>query len=72
MLHGCRSARVRIHLSNTIRATWSTDRAGRDRRKSGPVGLEKMTPEDPFLAKGVRSSPTVTMPISSATISKRP
>ena len=23
-------------------------------RKSGPVGLEKITPEDPFLAKGVR------------------
>src|SRR5205085_10493603 len=23
-------------------------------RKTGPVGLEKMTPEDPFLAKGVR------------------
>ena len=23
-------------------------------RKSGPVGLEKVTPEDPFLAKGVR------------------
>jgi chemotaxis protein MotA len=23
-------------------------------RKSGPVGLEKMNPEDPFLAKGVR------------------
>jgi chemotaxis protein MotA len=23
-------------------------------RKSGPVGLEKMTPEDPFLAKGIR------------------
>jgi chemotaxis protein MotA len=23
-------------------------------RKSGPVGLEKITPEDPFLAKGIR------------------
>src|SRR5215813_1981602 len=23
-------------------------------RKSGPVGLEKVTPDDPFLAKGVR------------------
>src|SRR3954464_996757 len=23
-------------------------------RKSGPIGLEKMTPEDPFLAKGIR------------------
>jgi chemotaxis protein MotA len=23
-------------------------------RKSGPIGLEKITPEDPFLAKGVR------------------
>src|SRR5205085_5710888 len=23
-------------------------------RKTGPVGLEKMTPEDPFLAKGIR------------------
>src|ERR1044072_660750 len=23
-------------------------------RRSGPVGLEKITPEDPFLAKGVR------------------
>jgi chemotaxis protein MotA len=36
-------------------------------RKSGPIGLEKVEIENPFLAKGVRSSPTATSATSFAT-----
>src|ERR1700691_2147063 len=37
-------------------------------RKQGPIGLEKVEVEDPYLAKGIPSSPTATTPSSSATI----
>jgi hypothetical protein len=38
-------------------------------RKSGPIGLEKVEIEDPFLAKDVRFVATATMATSSATTS---
>ena len=37
-------------------------------RKQGPIGLEKVEVEDPYLARASASSPTATTPSSSATI----
>jgi chemotaxis protein MotA len=57
MLHGLPlGARFAFSLSNSNPRDLVEEIAGLAEiaRKSGPVGLEKMTPEDPFLAKGVR------------------
>ena len=53
----CRSAcKFAFTLRASARASWSTRSPAwpRSRASPGPVGLEKVTPEDPFLSKGVR------------------
>jgi chemotaxis protein MotA len=57
MLHGLPlGMRFAFSLRNTSSRELVDELAGLAEvaRKSGPVGLEKITPEDPFLAKGIR------------------
>ena len=58
MLHGLPLGMqaTRSRCAASARASWSTSSPAspRSRASPGPVGLEKVTPEDPFLAKGVR------------------
>jgi chemotaxis protein MotA len=57
MLHGLPlGMRFAFSLRNTSSRELVDELAGLAEvaRKTGPVGLEKITPEDPFLAKGIR------------------
>jgi chemotaxis protein MotA len=57
ILHGLPlGAKFAFTISNTTPRDLVDEIAGLAEiaRKSGPVGLEKITPDDPFLAKGVR------------------
>ena len=57
MMHGLPlGAKFAFTMSNTTPRELVDELAGiaEIARKSGPVGLEKVTPDDPFLAKGIR------------------